>query len=64
MKKYKFILLSINMVCLCLSSYSQKWDILGNGGTSSATNFVGTTDNNPLQFGTNGAFPQMVLAKN
>src|SRR5215469_5726655 len=31
------------------------WDLIGNAGTDTATNFVGTTDNEPLVVKTNGA---------
>jgi hypothetical protein len=30
------------------------WNLLGNGGTNPATNFLGTTDNHPLIIRTNG----------
>ena len=30
------------------------WDLTGNAGTQSATDFLGTTDNNPIVFRTNG----------
>ena len=30
------------------------WQLTGNGGTNQATNFIGTTDNNPLIFKING----------
>lgn len=33
--------------------YAQAWSITGNAGTSSAVNFVGTTDKNPLIFRVN-----------
>ncbi|SHG26091.1 H-type lectin domain-containing protein [Flavobacterium fluvii] len=36
-----------------LITSSPSWSLTGNSGTSAATNFMGTTDNNPLVFKTN-----------
>jgi hypothetical protein len=35
------------------SNSGNAWNILGNSGTNPATNFIGTTDNQPLQFRVN-----------
>jgi hypothetical protein len=45
------------IVCLSttISSFSQNnWTINGNGNTTGATNFLGTTNNEPLNIKTNG----------
>jgi len=45
------------IVCLftTISSFSQNnWTINGNGNTTGATNFLGTTNNEPLNIKTNG----------
>jgi len=33
-----------------LSAGNNSWNLMGNGGTNSATNFIGTTDSKPLRF--------------
>jgi hypothetical protein len=38
-----------------MSSSANAWQLAGNSGTSPATNFIGTTDNNPLVFRTQNA---------
>ena len=40
---------------LWISSSATAWQLTGNSGTSAATNFIGTTDNNPLVFRTQNA---------
>ncbi len=40
------------------------WQLLGNNGTNPIIHFVGTRDVQPLQFGTNNTFPQMILNTN
>ena len=39
----------------CSASYTGGWSLLGNAGTSAATNFLGTTDAKPIVFRTNSA---------
>lgn len=34
-------------------TFAQSWNLTGNSGTNSSTNFLGTTDNQPLVFKTN-----------
>ncbi len=43
-----------SVVCEAISS-GGSWSLAGNAGTSPGTNFVGTSDNQPLVFKTNGA---------
>ncbi len=43
-------------------SSSTAWDLLGNGGTSSTTNFLGTTDAQDLVFKTNNTEKMRVLS--
>jgi hypothetical protein len=47
----------ISILSLCLfvsfSSFAQSWSLTGNAGTNPPTNFLGTTDNEPLVFKTN-----------
>jgi hypothetical protein len=52
------------MICLSAISNAQSWNLTGNTATNPVNHFVGTTDNNPLQFGTNNTFPQMILNTN
>ncbi|MGE8525218.1 hypothetical protein [Chryseobacterium rhizosphaerae] len=44
-------------------SQTQPWSITGNSGTNPATNFIGTTDNQPLVFKINGS-EKMKLSPN
>ena len=37
----------------CSPTYAMAWGLLGNAGTSNATNFIGTTDNVPLSIRVN-----------
>src|SRR6478736_200270 len=48
-------LLSFTLIFLCLSNYafSQSWNINGNAGIVSSTNYLGTKDPNDLVFRTN-----------
>ena len=39
----------------CSASYTGGWSLLGNAGTTAATNFLGTTDAKPIVFRTNNA---------
>ena len=48
----KIIFLSLFGVCF-LGGYAQYWNLTGNSGTTN-TDFIGTTDNTPLVFRTNG----------
>lgn len=43
-------------------SRSQSWSITGNSGTSSSTNFIGTTDNADLKFRTNNTVKATISA--
>lgn len=45
--------LLITCLSLSLTIYGQSWNISGNSGTNSSTNFIGTMDNQPLIFKTN-----------
>jgi hypothetical protein len=45
-----------------LSPFAGDWKLLGNAGTNPATNFLGTTDNQPLVFRTNNTEKVRVLA--
>lgn len=49
MKKitFSFVLL------FSIHAYSQTWNLSGNGGTTAGTNFLGTTDNQPIVFKVN-----------
>jgi hypothetical protein len=40
---------------------TNNWSLVGNGGTSPGTNFIGTTDIQPLVFKTNGAEAMRIL---
>ncbi|AZA82655.1 hypothetical protein C1637_20620 [Chryseobacterium lactis] len=46
-----------------LQANAQSWNITGNAGTNPASNFIGTTDNQPLVFKINGA-EKMKLSPN
>jgi trimeric autotransporter adhesin len=60
--KTPVILSLITLLLTSMGLYAQPdWNTQGNTGTSPVTDFVGTTDTRPLQFGTNGAFPQAIL---
>ena len=37
------------------------WNIIGNAGTTAGTNFIGTTDNQPLVFKTNSTENMRIL---
>ena len=37
------------------------WDLSGNSGTNPASNFLGTTDNQPLVIRTNGAEAMRII---
>lgn len=45
--KKNFLLLAI---VSSISVYAQTWNLSGNSGTNPSTNFLGTTDNQPLVF--------------
>lgn len=47
MKKINHLILVI-LIFTGKQSYCQQWLLLGNSGTNPATDFVGTTDSNPL----------------
>lgn len=65
MKKINKFLQTIALLCITAISYGQPdWNTQGNVGTTLATDFLGTTDNKALQFGTGGTFPQMILNTN
>ncbi|HAO27916.1 MAG TPA: hypothetical protein DCQ68_10030 [Chryseobacterium indologenes] len=59
MKKIAILLAAI----AGLQVHAQSWSTTGNAGTNSATNFIGTTDNQPLVFKINGA-EKMKLSPN
>jgi endosialidase-like protein len=48
------IALSTNGNTLTVSTPGGGWGLLGNAGTTAGVNFVGTTDNQPLEFHVNG----------
>ncbi|MBP2619249.1 hypothetical protein [Chryseobacterium jejuense] len=51
----KKCLFSLSILAYVLSySQTQTWNTTGNAGTNSATDFIGTTDDQPLVFKTNG----------
>lgn len=53
--KFFFSIATVLLFCLTFNSYSlsaQGWKLIGNAGTSPATNFIGTTDNQPMVFRT------------
>jgi hypothetical protein len=55
--------ISILFACLIMSvtSFAQNWLLLGNAGTNPPTNFVGTTDNEPLVFKTDATEYMRIL---
>ena len=59
MKKIAILLAAI----AGLQVHAQSWSTTGHAGTNSATNFIGTTDNQPLVFKINGA-EKMKLSPN
>ncbi|MDB5008358.1 MAG: hypothetical protein JWP45_2751 [Mucilaginibacter sp.] len=46
----KKTILTILVLLGAYSSYSQTWSLIGNSGTTPSTNFLGTTDNQPIVF--------------
>ncbi len=50
--KTSTLLLTIVLVTSTTPTFSQNWKVTGNGNTTSANNFVGTTDNQALNFRT------------
>nr|WP_315034570.1 hypothetical protein [uncultured Chryseobacterium sp.] len=59
MKKIVFLLAAISG----LQAHAQSWNLTGNAGTTPGTNFIGTTDNQPLVFKINGS-EKMKLSPN
>ncbi|MDP4256415.1 MAG: tail fiber domain-containing protein [Bacteroidota bacterium] len=53
MKKIPMLLMAI---ALSTATQAQSWSLTGNAGTNPSTNFLGTTDNQPLRFRTNNAY--------
>ncbi|MCC6838541.1 MAG: tail fiber domain-containing protein [Flavobacteriales bacterium] len=53
MKTHTFLLFAA-VSAIAMPSAAQSWKLVGNAGTNTGTNFVGTTDNVPLVFKVNG----------
>ena len=53
MKKLTLLLLGLALVA---AAWAQSWSLTGNAGTNPSTNFLGTTDNQPLRFRANNSF--------
>lgn len=51
MKKITFSI----VLLFSIHAFSQTWNLSGNGGTTAGTNFVGTTDNQPIVFKVNNS---------
>ena len=51
----KFALLALGLLSLS-AAWAQSWNLVGNAGTNPATNFIGTTDNQPLRFRINNTY--------
>ncbi len=51
--KKSLLVLAFTAFYLMQNATAQSWDINGNSGTSPATNYLGTSDNNNLIFRTN-----------
>ena len=47
MRKYAFLVLGLLPM---LATRAQTWNLTGNAGTNPSTNFIGTTDAQPLKF--------------
>ena len=65
MKKQILQLCALSLVALSmisLKTYSQSWKLIGNAGTNPATNFLGTTDAQPLIFRTSGDERMRILS--
>jgi trimeric autotransporter adhesin len=47
---------TLAVLCIAIATHSQSWNITGNAGTNPATNFIGTTDYQPLRFRVNNTY--------
>lgn len=53
MKKFILSMLAIGSLSMCQVTNAQNWLLTGNAGTSSTTDFLGTTDSKPMRIKTN-----------
>lgn len=61
-EKNKIYILMLSIISFSELSYAQPdWNTQGNLGTNILTDFVGTTENTSLQFGTNNIFPLVLV---
>ncbi|HNO71673.1 MAG: tail fiber domain-containing protein [Ferruginibacter sp.] len=58
--KKKATILTLAMVFYFPMAYSQSWSLTGNGSTNPPTNFLGTTDTQPLVFKVNNSFSGLI----
>jgi hypothetical protein len=59
MKKSLFLFILLTFTTLCVNAQTP-WYLTGNAGSNPSSNFIGTTDNQPLIFKTRG-FERMQL---
>ncbi len=60
MKKLLFTLLTGGLMTFSFQTNAQSWLLNGNAGTNSATDFIGTSDNNPLKIKTNNQVRMLI----
>ncbi|MDC8106356.1 cell wall anchor protein [Chryseobacterium sp. B21-037] len=49
------------LIAVSSMAFAQSWNLTGNSGTNSSSNFIGTTDNQPLVFKTNNTKVMSIL---